>query len=69
MIRMRESRVRTHKEADDMPTGNIPFDENVQPKNSFEEKTWPLNIDLKKAKREGLSVVPKSSQQKVADFF
>lgn len=64
MTRMRESRVRTHKEADDMPTGNIPVDENAQPKNSFEEKTWPLNIDLKKAKREGLSVVPSPSHKR-----
>jgi hypothetical protein len=51
--RLRESRVKTHKEADDMPTGNILVEQK-----SFEEKTWPLNIDVQKAKADRLSVVP-----------
>jgi hypothetical protein len=41
--------VKTHKEADDMPTGNIALDTE-----DLEEKTWPLN---EKAKQRG-SVVP-----------
>jgi len=35
--RIRESFVKNHKEADDMPTGNIP----VEP--ISEESSWPLN--------------------------
>jgi hypothetical protein len=41
-IRIRDSFVKTHKEADDMPTGNIPLD--AQLKEALEEeKQWPLN--------------------------
>ena len=35
-----------------MPTGNILVEQK-----SFEEKTWPLNIDVQKAKADRLSVV------------
>jgi hypothetical protein len=51
--RIRESRVRTHKESDDMPTGTLLVEQK-----SFEKETWPLNLDLKKAKHNSLSVVP-----------
>ena len=51
--RIRESRVKTHKEADDMPTGTLLVEQK-----SFEKETWPLNIDPKKAKHNSLSVVP-----------
>jgi hypothetical protein len=50
--RIRESKVRNHKEADDMPTGQLLVEQK-----SFEKETWPLNIDLKKAKHNSLSVV------------
>jgi len=44
--RIRESRVRTHKESDEMPTGNLVVEESIKE----EEKTWPLGIDVQKTK-------------------
>jgi len=52
--RIRESKVRIHKESDDMPTGNIQVDETGNP---ITEKTWPLNLEQKRPKSIDLSVV------------
>ena len=38
-FRIRESKVRVHKEADDMPTGSIIVNDPV------EAKVWPLNLE------------------------
>jgi hypothetical protein len=45
--RIRESKVRIHKEADDMPTGSIQVDEAGNP---ITQKSWPLNLELKRPK-------------------
>jgi hypothetical protein len=54
MNRIRESKVRIHKEADDMPTGKLSIDE---AENLMEEKTWPLNSEAKRPKSLDLSKV------------
>jgi len=50
MVRLRESKVRTHKEADDMPAGSLKVE------NPVTEETWPLN-ENEKSRLERLSVV------------
>ena len=50
--RMRESKVRVHKESDDMPTVTLQLEEG-----QIEEKSWSLNLEQKRPNPIDLSVV------------